>query len=119
MATQMSAFPSHLSKLAVHRPTPKRIENAIDSCSSSRGLAYLVIRVALEDEDVHDWELRDVSMSLEFLPHSGPDRGDGVGNVIHGLYLRRLEERCVSTRCQPDSCRGDRSSRDRCSNLLL
>lgn len=44
----------------------------------------------LEDEDVGDSELVNVSLALEFLSYPGANGRDGHRKVVHGLYLGDL-----------------------------
>jgi hypothetical protein len=44
----------------------------------------------LEDEDVGDSELVNVSLALEFLSYPGANGRDGHRKVVHGLHLGDL-----------------------------
>lgn len=55
-----------------------------------RDRSHLVLGVRLEQENVHDGQLVRKSVSLKLLSHSGSDRRDGHGHVVHGLDLGGL-----------------------------
>ena len=50
-----------------------------------RDRPHLVLGVRLEQENIHDGQLVRKSVSLKLLSHSGSDRRDGHGHVVHGL----------------------------------
>lgn len=72
------------------KPRPLVSAHHIGPMASPLARSYLVLGVRLEEEDVCDRELVDVSVSLELLAYPGADGGDGHGQVVHSLDLRSL-----------------------------
>ena len=54
--------------------------------------------MGLEQQDIDDGNLVDKSVALKLLSYSCADRGNGHGDVVHGLDLGSLES-AVSLNC--------------------
>lgn len=61
--------------------------------------AYLVVGIVLQKEHIDNGELVDESVTLELLSDAGADGGDGLGDRVHGLDLRRLGKSTTVSNC--------------------
>lgn len=67
---------------------------------------YLIVRVALGNQNIHDWELVDISVSLELLPYPRANGRDWQRDRVHRLNFTSLVKELCQSECHREAdCR--------------
>jgi hypothetical protein len=78
---------THIQSLVV-RPYPSATPQLVPLRKEMS--SYLIFRMALEEQHIHDRQSIHITMSLELLPHLRPQRRHGHVQRVHILDLRSL-----------------------------